>query len=817
MNRRTNPNESGMALLISLIVLILLSALSMGFYSTVTNSQRLERRDVTKSQAFYASYAGAEKLTADLGNLFSSNYAPTGAQINALTSNPPTIPLINFLNPQGGSGYEISFPTLANGNPSASNRNISTGPYAGFVGLVTPYTLTSTARSQDGSETRIRRTMNTVSIPVFQFGIFSESALSFFPGPNFDFGGRVHTNENLFLASGAVLTLADRVTAVGEIIRTNLSNGWPVSSGYTGTVRAITSPGSYRNLSTGEGSLVGTVGSSQNEPTWTTLSISTYNGSIRNGRTGAKRLELPLVSMGATAIDLIRRPPTGEDTANPNVYNQRYYTMASLRILLSDTSTAITSLPATTATSPVLLGNLSVNPVAGYTVDATHAPFAVTDSTSQYRFAAGTPSLGGYLKIEMQTAAGTWQDVTLEILNLGTTGRNLRTSLSGCTNPNADAVIRLQRIRDSNTTCNLTAANWLLPRYFYPNVLYDPREGNFRDNISTTQTTVYLGGVMHYIELDMDNLRRWFAGSIGSSGSNALNVNGYVVYFSDRRGNRNASGNETGEYGFEDVINSASSSGTPNYSLEDAEDVNGNSTLDNYGLSPVFPASGAGSSPMDSSARPWTSADATAARANPAILFRRALKMVNGSLGNISTPGVTVVSENPVYIEGNFNASSAGFGSPHAACAVIADAVTLLSNSWNDLNSFTSPNNPAGRTASTTWYRTAVIAGKGLSFTRPTGYSTYQDFGTDGGAHNFLRYIEDWGGSTLNYRGSIISFYNSQQAVGTYKCCTNVYDPPSRGYNFDTEFLQPSLLPPRTPMFRDINVTGFTQLILPTQ
>lgn len=40
---------------------------------------------------------------------------------------------------------------------------------------------------------------------------------------------------------------------------------------------------------------------------------------------------------------------------------------------------------------------------------------------------------------------------------------------------------------------------------------------------------------------------------------------------------------------------------------------------------------------------------------------------------------------------------------------------------------------------------------------------------------------------------------------------------PSRDYNFDVEFLNPMLLPPRTPMFRDINTLTFRQLLRPTQ
>ena len=46
-----------------------------------------------------------------------------------------------------------------------------------------------------------------------------------------------------------------------------------------------------------------------------------------------------------------------------------------------------------------------------------------------------------------------------------------------------------------------------------------------------------MGGVMNYVALDIGNLKRWFAGTIGTTGNLALNNNGYIVYFSDRRGN----------------------------------------------------------------------------------------------------------------------------------------------------------------------------------------------------------------------------------------------------------------------------------------
>jgi hypothetical protein len=92
-------------------------------------------------------------------------------------------------------------------------------------------------------------------------------------------------------------------------------------------------------------------------------------------------------------------------------------------------------------------------------------------------------------------------------------------------------------------------------------------------------------------------------------------------------------------------------------------------------------------------------------------------------------------------------------------------------------------------------------------------------FGTDGGAGNFLRMMEDWGGVDLNYRGSMVSLFISRQGVGTFKwgAPDNVYFYSDRNFKFDDEFLQPALLPPGTPMFRDVNLLTFRQILRPNQ
>jgi len=145
--------------------------------------------------------------------------------------------------------------------------------------------------------------------------------------------------------------------------------------------------------------------------------------------------------------------------------------------------------------------------------------------------------------------------------------------------------------------------------------------------------------------------------------------------------------------------------------------------------------------------------------------------------------------------------------------------VTLLSSSWNDANSIEAPNNAPGRLAATTGYRFAAVAGKSLSFTYPTATVPAANmlFGTDGGLANFLHYLEDWNPGIIKYRGSIVSLFISRQATGTYKYSTKVYDYSTRQYTFDTDFLLPALLPPGTPMFRDVNTLTFRQLLRPNQ
>ena len=390
------------------------------------------------------------------------------------------------------------------------------------------------------------------------------------------------------------------------------------------------------------------------------------------------------------------------------------------------------------------------------------------------------------------------------------------------------------KITAADAPSDITAVSGNSQYSWYPINFFDPREGFPRDtNPGLAGTQCYVNGIMNAVELDVGNLNQWLLGNIGAGGPSVSfsSQNGYLVYFSDRRGmlpDPNNGNITQGEFGFEDVINSGSVFGTPDGVLEpigstgfSTEDVDENKLVDAWGAADV----GNGMR-IATAGNPYKAVDCVnGGRQNVVTGARHVIRLVDGGLGNLplrpdnGLGGFTVVAENPVYVFGDYNSNTADpfWANPntvadinHSAAAVIADAVTLLSNpptpgnaaGWSDLNSMVNGLNRGNRNAKTTYYRLAIAAGKNMNFPQPAG--TGQDFGTDGGVHNFLRYIEDWGGATLSYRGSLVSLYYAQYATGTFKCCTLVYNPPNRNYYFDNAFLDPAKLPPGTPMLQDV-------------
>lgn len=171
--------------------------------------------------------------------------------------------------------------------------------------------------------------------------------------------------------------------------------------------------------------------------------------------------------------------------------------------------------------------------------------------------------------------------------------------------------------------------------------------------------------------------------------------------------------------------------------------------------------------------------------------------------GTLPDGGLTVASQNPVYIQGDYNTGTTtdpsvvpanASGNPdntdspvapgysEKPSAVIADAVMLLSNSWNDSNASL---DVGSRVASNTTYNTAIMSGFMPSGFMPSGGGA--QYGYSGGAINFPRFLERWTGKSCTYYGSMVELFQSKIFTGEWDT-GNIYNPPARRWNYDTLF-----------------------------
>lgn len=403
--------------------------------------------------------------------------------------------------------------------------------------------------------------------------------------------------------------------------------------------------------------------------------------------------------------------------------------------------------------------------------------------------------------------------------------------------------------------------------------VYNVREGWLRSTLSEFE--IYTRGVTSVVELNMRNLGRWVDGVYDANllaGTNAVSTNiygedGYVVYVSDRRGDRV----KTEYLSTGDAF--ASTNG-----IVDNEDIYGpNSTLDagedaiDFGWN-VGGTSKKGSLQKDINELPdaGTIPGAPAVtnapladrigRANTVLgtfnangYFRRAVRLFDGetlsttvAAGKLSpTKGITVASENMVYIWGNYNTTGVasiptggstlndgGYTGAQVPASIVCDAIFPLSRTWFDASSALYPEGSgnarwlggeayrmADEGASTTEgtaVRAAIIAGTTISaMTETPGRDAYGQR-RNGGIINYPRFQETWNlngvTNTWSYTGSFVPLFRSTQAIANWENDTAiVYMPPRRNWSFDSTYLTPNKLPPGTPFFQYVQSTGFRQ------
>lgn len=937
-------SQTGSAIVIALLIMVLLLGFVVLAVTRTSNETIASSNDAAESRAFEAAQASLEIMTRNFDKIFDVKLNPDNNDLTRIQSqNPPGFP-------------DYAFAQLVTQTQAAQIVVQTGGEFQGLNALRDEWQLDTTVTDRTGVQVQLRRRFFNNRIPIFQFGIFYEDDLEFHPGPRFDFGGRVHSNGNLFLMASTGLYFSSKVTCVKEVFTDVARNGSPWTN-WNENVFIKNASGSYTQLRNNMGSVLQNPvnGSPRySDPDIPVVYPSTSYGSNQNlfqGNLLANTnlpLNLPIKienQINRTAFDyveIIKRgksvgdlynnggllaPVTVANADSQTTTGERYANKAGIRVSLADSKAQLPGCASGIGITPVA-GNCGValnrkpdgtlNPLAVGEANG-YRPRPMTDGYQATEINGERFGIGREIWIKIETvgfnpAINAIQtiDITQDILSLGVTqppnapsGNALPFTINGYGNADSRSVIKLQRFNfygsnSPNPSLSVVAAdapyitaatvdsythNYVEPATVpsgencpngvtaptpvdngvlagdnrlhwrntnlivgatkgcvvpFPINIFDTREGLFNEDTAVFNRTaaypsgtVPWNGVMSLVDIDIANLKRFLDGEFnatmpnntpfalstlpvrGLRNTDILNANGWVFYVSDRRGD----GDFDGEYDMEDIY------GQNDGILQAGEDINNNGTLQADYLNEAVRYTGSNNLQFVS--------PAVAATIEHSF-YRRGVRLINGqrlpgnydSVNANNTQGFTVASENGVYVLGNYNATGiANVGTPtasvdylpqntpaHVPASIASDAVMVLSNNWSDARSFRYPFTLGNRLASETFVRFAMLAGDAKSSLNGTPNQGGGDPRLTGGVHNFKRFLENWGGVRLNYAGSLINLYNAHNNNGAFKCCGTVYSPPTRNWVFDATFLDPNRLPPGTPFFQAIRLTGFQRL-----
>ncbi|MEP6663472.1 MAG: hypothetical protein ABJC04_07375 [Verrucomicrobiota bacterium] len=174
------------------------------------------------------------------------------------------------------------------------------------------------------------------------------------------------------------------------------------------------------------------------------------------------------------------------------------------------------------------------------------------------------------------------------------------------------------------------------------------------------------------------------------------------------------------------------------------------------------------------------------------------VRLINGQ--TLPERGLTVATENPLYVQGHFNAPSGAVGTTNTSntkpASLVSDALTVLSAKWDDAKS---PLSYSLRKPEDTTVNAALLTGIVGTTNNPSRYS--------GGVQNIARYLEDWNGKTVTYNGSIVALFESKKSTARFKQPGEsgaYYSIPVRNFNFDNNFTIEANIPPGTPELRTL-------------
>ncbi len=676
--------------------------------------------------------------------------------------------------PASGASYYYNPANPNNENDPLSGKNV----FRRDIRVIAKATV-APPNNQGGAITAyMSQRISVRGAPLFAHAIFYNMDLEIFNGPAMTITGPVHTNGNLYLYPDNSLTFTDNVTASGRIYHAkkpgdNSADG-NSAAGRTGSVNFRNTYGQYLNLRDSTVWKDSTQGAGTAAADWSGFrdySSQRWNGYLQTAAHGVDNYS-PVaigryledtspgvgsddsVNSGRSIIEPSNWPTdtTASDyVSRKEVEQQKYANDAGIYISVDPAtrSVSVSSRSKTDPTKNKVLTLPSGNTLVTYKAYEATSTYNTTESLKTYAVTTtGTGSNAGKFKYK-PTTTSTTTPMTITYTSSGST----TTSGSSVTNSpttGSETAWRTSPPSDHNST-TVASTTPTTPAFTAGNQgMYDRRRKKGTD----------------LIELDMDALRKAVAAMDGKS-------------------------------------TAQTSSGSA--SVTSSDTIVGLTTSDWTGIVYVEVQGGPTTDPKTGLTNGATAPES----------MQTSVRIINGK-GKVASygtanEGLTIATNAPVYIKGNFNADgSTSTASPNSAtdpetgevpAAIVGDSVTILSENFNDATTHST----ASPTASTNTIEVSAALLVGLTPTNKDGTGN-----TSGGAHNLPRFLENWSGKSVFIRGSLVSLFESRVATEPHSS-SGYYSPPARNWGFNSIFRN-GRYPPGTPRVMSYRRVDFTDL-----
>ncbi len=306
MNMRLLNSEKGIASMIALIMVGMLTLIGLAAMSTSDDEITIAGNELQEMRAFYAAEGGLDKAASVIQFEFDS----TGLAPVAMPSGTESL-----------NGCDVVYQAVDIDSMGARQTALSTGTLSGLNASVRAFALSAIAvNSIDKAKVELSVNFEAALVPIFQFAVFYDEDLEIAPGPFMNLLGRVHTNKNLYLQAANTLEMESYVTAAG-----NVYHGRKGPGGVNTADVLIKDPtGAYQNMNNGSDWL------DADDGYWYDSSVARWGGRVQDSTHGQEALSVPLEGASDDPHRLIEDNATGnidsyEDRATLKFIDSKAY------------------------------------------------------------------------------------------------------------------------------------------------------------------------------------------------------------------------------------------------------------------------------------------------------------------------------------------------------------------------------------------------------------------------------------------------------------------------------------------------------------